>query len=114
MTKIIDSKHYLVILYKIRKTSKLSVIRQNSQNFITYKDKLLIYEDQNIYSFLSCFFCNNRISLPAVALLYNDVDYQYFRDFAENKGPFSVGSMNIDIKDNNGQLEARCFIIYNG
>lgn len=45
------------------------------------------------------------LSLPAVAsVVRNDVDYQYFRDFAENKGPFSVGSMNIDIKDNNGQL----------
>lgn len=31
-----------------------------------------------------------------------DIDYQYFRDFAENKGKFTVGASNIDVFDING------------
>lgn len=42
--------------------------------------------------------------LPSYAsVVRNDVDYQYFRDFAENKGQFSVGASNIDIKNKEGQ-----------
>ena len=33
------------------------------------------------------------------ALVRDDVDYQIFRDFAENKGKFSVGATNVEIKD---------------
>ncbi|OOH90774.1 hypothetical protein BMT54_03850 [Pasteurellaceae bacterium 15-036681] len=33
----------------------------------------------------------------------SDINYQYFRDFAENKGVFSVGATNIDIKNKEGQ-----------
>ncbi|QLB15810.1 peptidase S6 [Mannheimia granulomatis] len=41
--------------------------------------------------------------LPAYAsIVRNDVDYQYFRDFAENKGKFTVGASNIEIKDKDG------------
>ncbi|WP_109077941.1 S6 family peptidase [Aggregatibacter kilianii] len=32
----------------------------------------------------------------------SDVDYQYFRDFAENKGKFTVGASNIEIFDKSG------------
>ncbi|WP_218214633.1 S6 family peptidase [Ursidibacter maritimus] len=34
----------------------------------------------------------------------NDVDYQYFRDFAENKGAFTVGATNIPIKNKQGEI----------
>lgn len=33
-----------------------------------------------------------------------DIDYQLFRDYAENRGKFTVGARNIDIHDNNGNL----------
>ncbi|HHE9490834.1 TPA: S6 family peptidase [Haemophilus influenzae] len=35
------------------------------------------------------------------ALVRNDVDYQIFRDFAENKGRFSVGATNVEVRDKN-------------
>ncbi|HHF5573807.1 TPA: S6 family peptidase [Haemophilus influenzae] len=35
------------------------------------------------------------------ALVRNDVDYQIFRDFAENKGKFSVGATNVEVRDKN-------------
>ncbi|RRD91280.1 S6 family peptidase [Conchiformibius steedae] len=34
----------------------------------------------------------------------SDIDYQYFRDFAENKGKFTPGARNIEVFDKNGQL----------
>ena len=37
------------------------------------------------------------------ALVRDDVDYQYFRDFAENKGMFSVGATNVLVKDKNNK-----------
>ena len=37
------------------------------------------------------------------ALVRNDVDYQIFRDFAENKGRFSVGATNVLVKDKNNK-----------
>ena len=37
------------------------------------------------------------------ALVRDDVDYQYFRDFAENKGMFSVGAKNVLVKDKNNK-----------
>ena len=37
------------------------------------------------------------------ALIRNDVDYQIFRDFAENKGMFSVGATNVLVKDKNNK-----------
>ncbi|HHF7128167.1 S6 family peptidase [Haemophilus influenzae] len=33
------------------------------------------------------------------ALVRDDVDYQIFRDFAENKGRFSVGATNVEVRD---------------
>ncbi|SUB32585.1 Immunoglobulin A1 protease autotransporter precursor [[Pasteurella] mairii] len=39
-------------------------------------------------------------SLPTLAgTVRNDIDYQYFRDFAENKGQFTPGARNISIKN---------------
>ncbi|PRJ58646.1 S6 family peptidase [Haemophilus influenzae] len=37
------------------------------------------------------------------ALVRNDVDYQIFRDFAENKGKFSVGSTNVEVRNKDNQ-----------
>lgn len=35
---------------------------------------------------------------------YFGIDYQYYRDFAENKGKFSVGAKNIKVYNKNGNL----------
>ncbi|MBN6066281.1 autotransporter outer membrane beta-barrel domain-containing protein [Aggregatibacter actinomycetemcomitans] len=44
------------------------------------------------------------ITSPAFAgHVRSDVDYQYFRDFAENKGKFTVGASNIEIFDKSGK-----------
>ena len=37
------------------------------------------------------------------ALVRDDVDYQIFRDFAENKGKFSVGATNVEVRDKYNQ-----------
>ncbi len=37
------------------------------------------------------------------ALVRNDVDYQIFRDFAENKGKFSVGATNVEVRKKDNQ-----------
>ena len=36
------------------------------------------------------------------AIVRSDVDYQIFRDFAENKGKFHIGATNVEIRDKNG------------
>ena len=41
------------------------------------------------------------------SIVRNDVDYQYFRDFAENKGAFSIGASNISIQDKQGKILGR-------
>lgn len=33
----------------------------------------------------------------------SDIDYQYFRDFAENKGKFTVGAHDIEIFNKQGE-----------
>ncbi|MFC0820010.1 S6 family peptidase [Moraxella marmotae] len=38
------------------------------------------------------------------AFVRNDIDYQYFRDFAENKGVFAVGASNVAIFNQQGQM----------
>ncbi|HHF4138381.1 TPA: adhesion and penetration autotransporter Hap [Haemophilus influenzae] len=35
---------------------------------------------------------------------YFGIDYQYYRDFAENKGKFTVGAKNIEVYNKNGNL----------
>lgn len=43
------------------------------------------------------------VSLSATASVFrDDIDLQYYRDFAENKGKFTVGASNIEIKDKSG------------
>lgn len=43
------------------------------------------------------------LSFPlSASVVRSDVDYQYFRDFAENKGQFSVGASNITINSKDG------------
>lgn len=37
------------------------------------------------------------------SVVRDDVDYQLFRDFAENKGKFQIGVNNIDIYNTHGQ-----------
>ncbi|WP_279573218.1 S6 family peptidase [Volucribacter amazonae] len=37
------------------------------------------------------------------SIVRGDIDYQYFRDFAENKGQFTVGAMNVPIYNKSGQ-----------
>lgn len=37
------------------------------------------------------------------SIVRSDVDYQYFRDLAENKGKFAVGASNIDILNKSGE-----------
>ncbi|MCK8908130.1 autotransporter domain-containing protein [Haemophilus influenzae] len=37
------------------------------------------------------------------ALVRDDVDYQIFRDFAENKGRFSVGATNVEVRKKDNQ-----------
>lgn len=41
------------------------------------------------------------------SIVRSDVDYQYFRDFAENKGAFAVGASNISIQDKQGKILGR-------
>lgn len=38
------------------------------------------------------------------SIVNENIDYQYFRDFAENKGAFTVGAENIKIYDKQGNL----------
>ena len=35
---------------------------------------------------------------------YFGINYQYYRDFAENKGKFTVGAQNIDIYNKKGEM----------
>lgn len=45
------------------------------------------------------------LATNANASLVNDnIDYQYFRNFAENKGKFKVGATNIPVYDKQGKL----------
>ena len=44
------------------------------------------------------------LHFPSLAgIVRNDIDYQYFRDFAENKGQFFIGNHDIDIRNKAGQ-----------
>lgn len=45
-------------------------------------------------------FCYSSVSFASI--VRDDVDYQYFRDFAENKGQFFVGAKNVPIYDKKG------------
>lgn len=43
------------------------------------------------------------------SIVRNDVDYQYFRDFAENKGAFRQGASNVNIYNNKGSTLVPCY-----
>lgn len=43
-------------------------------------------------------------ALSYASTVRNDIAYQIYRDFAENKGSFQVGALNIPIYDNKGNL----------
>ncbi|WP_133505314.1 S6 family peptidase [Avibacterium gallinarum] len=56
------------------------------------------------YSQLSALIASIIASTPLYAAnVRGDIDYQYFRDFAENKGKFTVGAMNIPVFNKNGE-----------
>lgn len=38
------------------------------------------------------------------SMVRDDVDYQYFRDFAENKGQFTIGATNVPVYNKEGKL----------
>lgn len=38
----------------------------------------------------------------SASIVRSDVDYQYFRDLAENKGKFALGASNVEILNNDG------------
>ncbi len=46
-----------------------------------------------------CAYCRLRVAPYTEAALVRRVDYQIFRDFAENKGRFSVGAANVEVRD---------------
>ncbi|WP_050888515.1 IgA-specific serine endopeptidase autotransporter [Neisseria meningitidis] len=52
---------------------------------------------------LSIFLAYALTPYSEAALVRDDVDYQIFRDFAENKGKFFVGATNLSVKNKQGQ-----------
>lgn len=49
------------------------------------------------------------IAQAQATVVRSDIDYQIFRDLAENKGQFTVGAQNISISDNNGTVLGQVF-----
>ena len=47
--------------------------------------------------FIAAFVALNLSSVAFAGQVYSGVDYQYFRDFAENKGKFTPGAQNIEV-----------------
>ena len=58
---------------------------------------------------LSLAFANSHAQ---ASMVRNDVDYQFFRDFAENKGQFTVGSSNIPVLINKVRRLQQYYPIY--
>ncbi|HGM0525338.1 TPA: S6 family peptidase [Neisseria gonorrhoeae] len=52
---------------------------------------------------LSIFLAYALMPYSEAALVRDDVDYQIFRDFAENKGKFFVGATDLSVKNKQGQ-----------
>ncbi|ENX8846120.1 TPA: S6 family peptidase [Neisseria gonorrhoeae] len=52
---------------------------------------------------LSIFLAYALTPYSEAALVRDDVDYQIFRDFAENKGKFFVGATDLSVKNKRGQ-----------
>ena len=53
--------------------------------------------------FIAAFVALNLSPLAFAGHVYSGVDYQYFRDFAENKGKFTPGAQNIEVVNKKGE-----------
>ena len=53
--------------------------------------------------FIAAFVALNLSPLAFAGHVYSGVDYQYFRDFAENKGKFTPGAQNIAVVNKKGE-----------
>ena len=53
--------------------------------------------------FIAAFVALNLSPLAFAGQVYSGVDYQYFRDFAENKGKFTPGAQNIAVVNKKGE-----------
>ncbi|HFB2399883.1 TPA: S6 family peptidase [Neisseria gonorrhoeae] len=69
-------------------TKSLSIIRDNGKLSIVIPANFLAYA---------------LTPYSEAALVRDDVDYQIFRDFAENKGKFFVGATDLSVKNKQGQ-----------
>ena len=53
--------------------------------------------------FIAAFVALNLSSVAFAGQVYSGVDYQYFRDFAENKGKFTPSAQNIEVVNKKGE-----------
>ena len=53
--------------------------------------------------FIAAFVALNLSPIAFAGHVYSGVDYQYFRDFAENKGKFTPGAQNIAVVNKQGE-----------
>ena len=53
--------------------------------------------------FIAAFVALNLSPMAFAGQVYSGVDYQYFRDFAENKGKFTPGAQNIAVVNKQGE-----------
>ena len=53
--------------------------------------------------FIAAFVALNLSPMAFAGHVYSGVDYQYFRDFAENKGKFTPGAQNIAVVNKKGE-----------
>ena len=53
--------------------------------------------------FIAAFVALNLSPMAFAGQVYSGVDYQYFRDFAENKGKFTPGVQNIEVVNKKGE-----------
>ena len=54
-------------------------------------------------TFIALFVALNVTPAAFAGHVYSGVDYQYFRDFAENKGKFTPGAQNIAVVNKKGE-----------
>ena len=62
------------------------------------------YRIKKLTQYLACF-CILYSAYGNTAILSNDIPFQTYRDFAENKGMFAPGNKNIPIYDKNGNIK---------
>ena len=53
--------------------------------------------------FIAAFVALNLSPMAFAGQVYSGVNYQYFRDFAENKGKFTPGAQNIEVVNKKGE-----------